>query len=396
MLNQPHSNPFTMHIHVTGLDLVDLSRFDQPTAYRMLGEEVRQQVWKICESKFAAFSNGELNGHIRRVRSIRKTIASRQRGNKTPLPICTALDEYCDCLQSWCEGANLVEFLLLEHQPAVDGIAITPFEVGLTLQDEYAGCQTGVYRDDDGTIIFWHTEEAHEGEQGQRFDRFRLAHFTLDRKEDPVALYSFIYPDLLPGPSFAWRSDGYVQLVDYLCLKPNLAISGAFANLATWVVLRLGMQVAPEVTIRYLAPFYDGYSLMHIHTDHAVPRAERVEFAADKQSMSSLGAEPGAFMFQVNIFSGQSAPLMRELEKDPNPDRQYLLDRIQRTEGGLHKLRAGSDHLRGIHRILKSKDGGPGAYKNPDVKAHLIGRMTATELRLHPTGGWAKGIIKRR
>jgi hypothetical protein len=278
----------------------------------------------------------------------------------------------------------------------IDGTAITPFDLALVLQDEYSGCQTGAYRDDDGSVIFWHTEEAHENEPAQRFDRFRLAHFTLDRRDEPVSVYSFIYPDLLPGPSFAWRSDGYVQMVDFLFLKPDLIRTGLFANLVTWVTLRLGMQMRPEQVVRHLAPFHDGYSLLYVNNLHAKPQAGRVEFAADKNSLSALSDQPGSFLFQVNIFSGQSAHLVHELERDPNPERQLLVDRIRRTEQGLCKLRPGSDHMRGIHRILKSKDGGPGAYNNPDVKAHLIGKMTSTELKLHPACSWAKGTLQHR
>ncbi len=385
-----------MHMHITGLDLVDLSRFDPMTAYRSLGEDVRKQVWKISERILTSLSSESLFKRIRRVRSIQKTIISKQRSSKIPLLICNALSEYQECLKNWSIGINFTDFLLQKKQPSIDGHAITPFDLALVLQDEYGGCQTGAYRDDDGSVIFWHTEEAHEKEPGQRFDRFRLAQFTLDRKDEPVSLYSFIYPDLLPGPSFAWRSDGYVQMVDFLILKPDLTRTGLFANLATWITLRLGMQLRPELVVRHLAPFFDGYSLMYVNNFHAKPQVGRIEFAANKHSPSSLGDQPGSFLFQVNIFSSQSAHLVHELEGDPNPERQLLIDRIHRTEQGLSKLRPGTDHMRGIHRILKSKDGGSGAYNNQDVKAHLIGKMTSTELKLHPAGSWAKGTLQHR
>ncbi len=385
-----------MHIHITGLDLVDLSRFDPLTAYRCLAEDVRLQVWKIAEEKFLPMSDADLVRRIRRARIIQQTITVKEQSNALSPLIRNALTEYIQCLSSWCEGADLEGFLHRSKLHAVDGTVITSLELGLAFQDEYSGCQTGAYRDSDGSIIFWHMEEASEKIPQQRFDRFRLAHFTLTSENEPVALYSFIYPDLLPGPSFAWRSDGYVQMVDFLFLQPDISPSGLFANLATWITLRLGMRVEPAQVIKQLAPYYDGYSLMYVHNLRGSPATGRIEYAANRCSVSSLGSQPGSFLFQVNIFSAQSADMAPTLEKDPNPERQFLVDRIQRTENAIRKMRATSDHMRSIHRILKSKDGGPGAYSNPDVKAHLIGRITPTEIKLHPAGGIAKGLLKHR
>ena len=101
-----------------------------------------------------------------------------------------------------------------------------------------------------------------EEEPGSGFDLLRIAAFNVGDEHHPVVMNAFIYPDLLPGPAFGWRSDGFAQGVDKLHIRdfPELK-RGMLANVVTWLTLRLGAAMAAREIIASLQPYYDGYAL---------------------------------------------------------------------------------------------------------------------------------------
>jgi hypothetical protein len=231
-------------------------------------------------------------------------------------------------------------------------------------------------------VLLWHTEEdVHEA--GSRFDKLRVATFRVDEQHQMSA---FIYPDLLPGPAYCWRSDHFIQAVDSLPLRPA---PGAFmlANIATWVTLRLGQAVRPEVVIAALAPFVDGYALTVVQEKEGEISASKIEFAGDQFLVSPLGHEPGSFLFQVNLCSNKEAALAAAYDAVEADHRQTLESRITRTARAIGKFKPRGQASLHFFRLLASRLGGDYAYANEDVKSYFIGRISRSGLEIQLEAG---------
>jgi len=288
-----------------------------------------------------------------------------------------AVSEYLECLSAWADGAGLVHF---EH-PAL--AAFGPHgqtNLAMFLQNDCTGCQTGMYREQDGSVVLWHTEEDVEDEPGSGFDILRIAEFNIGDETHPVIMRAFIYPDLLPGPAFGWRSDGFSQAVDTLHIRdfPNMT-HGILANVVTWLTLRLGPAMDIREVIESLQPFYDGYGLSIVYVQDGAVHACKNEFAADRIFTSRLDERAESFLFQVNILTDRSHPWVPELE-DLHPDQCGLYE--QRLSRTLHAMQnkdgksGEADSMRFLFDLITSQAGDRWAYANPDVKAYFIHRQS--------------------
>jgi hypothetical protein len=237
-----------------------------------------------------------------------------------------------------------------------------------------------MYRQANGSVVLWHTEEDVEYAPGSGFDQLRLAKFTINEGGSPVVLYAFIYPDLLPGPAFGWRSDGFAQAVDTLHIKfrPEQR-GGILANSLTWLTLLLGPSWDPIEVVRQIGPYYDGYALNNVSLRDGKVCAGKLEFTADHILSSILDGAPGEYLFQVNIFSQDHHGWVKELEQIEPRWKDLFQQRIYRTEEYIQNR----DHLSGkqedmsfFFELLTSQAGGGWAYANPDVKAYIILRMS--------------------
>ena len=284
--------------------------------------------------------------------------------------------EYLDCLEAWADGAGLVGF---EHPVLADQQSISPLELALFLQHDSTGCQTGMYRQEDGSVILWHTEEDIEFEAGSGFDQLRLAAFNVGDGKDPITMHAFIYPDLLPGPAFGWRSDGYAQAVDSLHVRACAdQQAGILANIATWLTLRLGPDCDPGKVIKDMGPYFDGYALNGVSVRGGKAHAEKHEFTANHILSTILGDQPGSYLFQVNIFSQKKHLWIRELEDLPTEDRRLYKRREWYTRKALqnkdHRVGAAGD-MGFFFNLICSRSGIRWPYANTDMKAYFILRQ---------------------
>ena len=128
-------------LHLPGPGLAEM--------HRQLGEEVRPQAQSILARRLEALNvAGALPERLRLLRRswlLAQEKAARLQGRSLPVlrRVGAALAEYLDCLSAWAQGAGLA------GGPADrDGI-----ELALLLQDDLSGCQTGVYRLADGSVM---------------------------------------------------------------------------------------------------------------------------------------------------------------------------------------------------------------------------------------------------
>ena len=167
-----------------GLVFIDLTQYDLRTAHHRLGEHVRPQVQKILQQRLDRLDSAHIGLLLQQARACAETLPAKIEDKQMDLRLRGAVQEYIDCLEAWADGAGLVGLhpALGSHEHA------SLLELALFLQHDSTGCQTGMYRQEDGSVILWHTEEDIEFEDGSGFDQLRLASFNVGNGSTPVTI----------------------------------------------------------------------------------------------------------------------------------------------------------------------------------------------------------------
>ncbi|HSJ58137.1 MAG TPA: hypothetical protein VLC95_13220 [Anaerolineae bacterium] len=350
---------------------LDFSALDVAAAHRALGREVSGQVRAILRRKLDGLDESALAAQARLVRACRAALDSKLATPEIELPVRSALGHYLASLSAWAEGAGLDRFAAENvHRLQVDSAPLTGDELALWLQSEQGGCQTGIYRDHDGSIILWHTEEDVEAAPGARFDRLRL--FSFHAATPGTVATSFIYPDLLPGPTFGWSSDLYVQAVDSLFVRVPEAHGAVLPNVVAWMRLYMGREIDTERLLRSMAPYGGGYAMLTVHHDGQGWQGEKVEFAGSRQLSARLSDRPGDSIFQVNVCADRESEIAQAYEEIEPARRALFEHRMTRTGRLVEAIRRSDDRVEGFRRLLASRAGGDFAYSNVDVKATFL------------------------
>jgi hypothetical protein len=370
------------------LQFLDYTRLDLADAHRELGKQVSEQVWRILNQRLEVIKHRRLAIRINQAKECWRSLQERTKRRGVAEPLRIAIYEYVTCLEAWSEGLDLAHFT---HPALVEEVtgagALTPVELGLVLQHDNVGCQTGMYRYESGCVQLWHTEEDADWKSGSRFDKLRIARFQNGVENQTGKFHAFIYPDLMPGPAFSWRDDGYVQAVDTLLLhNPPPLTDGMLANIICWLALRLGMSVNTLDMLELLHPFLDGYAMNIIWPKNRFVNADRYEFAGDRVIGSRLDGEPGSYLFQVNYFSDRTDSSLQAMEALPRHSQRVLSRRIDRTVQALQNHKANTSRAglktRDFFRLITSKAGGNWAYANKDVKAYFLCQVGPDEMEI--------------
>lgn len=367
---------------------LDLSSLDIVAAHHELGAEVRNQVETSLLARLGSLDHTQLLRQVQRARQSRSAILHRLRSRAIDGRIRSAVRMYLHCLSAWTSGAQLVSVARRNLKGLlVDGLPVSADDLAIMLQDEEAGCQTGVLREDERSIILWHTEESGEPQGCSRFDKLRLVSFRVPGRGWPRVITAFVYPDLLPGSAFAWSGGDFVQAVDTLHVRPFETPSAIPVNTVTWLRLILGGDGDSAGIARALAPFSGGYALTSAHRTASSVRADKVEFAAGMVESSTLPETPGGALFQVNLFSDPASGIALENELIDSGRRRLLERRIARTQRMLRLITNSTDRISGVCRMLASRVGGSYAYCNEAVKAYMICRMSVEDASVRVGAG---------
>jgi hypothetical protein len=366
-----------------GFTFLDFTGYDLQTAHRHLGKHVRPQVHKILSQRLDRLNPTKFSLLLKQAQSCAELLTDKLADLRWDSVIHRALQEYVDCLTAWGDGAGLRNF---DHPALADHIPHCTLDLALFLQHDSSGCQTGMYRQADGSVILWHTEEDIEFDDGSGFDQLRLAAFNVGDENDPVSMHAFIYPDLLPGPAFGWRSDGYAQAVDTLHTREIPFLKGGMlANIATWITLRLGPGYDTARVIESLGPYFDGYALNVVSVQGGEVRAEKYEFAENHILPNFLGEQTGNYLFQVNIFSQDEPDWVKQVEELPASDHKLYIQRMKYTQEAIHN----KDFLAGeavdmcfFLKLISSRSGVKWPYANTDMKAYFILHQNTQETEI--------------
>jgi len=368
---------------ITPLDCRD---FDTVSAHHRLGQDARAQIHKILAKRLDDLGGEEqTTQQIRSARKLQKALNAKLQIPALDENIRAAVGQYQDCLSAWAQGAGLAGFGHPNLAEAVDGLPVHAVDLATLLQMDEVGCQTGVLRESDGAVILWHAEEDYEDSPGQRFDRLRIFFFRAANEQSAAG---FIYPDLLPGPTFGWQAGDFVQAIDTLHVRPLAFEDAILPNTLAWLSLYLGNQVTRQELAEQLGPFQGGYSLTAAHRQAGRVSVEKVEFANQQVAVNHLEHAAGECLFQTNVIRDLSQPIGAEEQTSPE-SRAWNEQRMARTERLLKVIQASAKPLTGVFRLLRSRLGGESAYANRDVKAYLVCRMTVEKTSIWVGAGAA-------
>lgn len=355
------------------LNIINCTQLDTVAAHRLLGQDARAQIHKILAKRLNDQGSAErVAGQIRQARRYQAALKARLQIPHLDEVVKVAIGEYTTCLAAWAEGAQLADFQHSFLESKVDNLPVTAANLAMLLQEDETGCQTGVYRERDGSVIMWHVEEDDEKSPGQRFDKLRLFSFRAHGRQIATG---FIYPDLLPGPTFAWQGDNFVQAVDTLHVKPVDFDDSILPNTLAWLGLYLGTRTTRKELAKRLGPFRGGYSLTATYKKEGWVNVEKVEFANDMVEASTLENSMGSYLFQTNTLRDPSLPIGAQ-EQVSAESRAWNGARYARTARFMRVVQQSDHALPLVFRMLQSRAGGDLAYSNKSAKAYLVCQMT--------------------
>jgi hypothetical protein len=359
---------------------LDYSSLDLVEAHHQLGIEVKPQAQKLLTAKLDGLPDHKLAAAIRIARRVESCLAEKTALDQLPDPIAGALSQYRDCLEAWSQGAELdrasgVDFsrLLVDNEPA------TRLQLALLLQDDTPGCQSGIYRKQDGSIILWHVEE--DGIPG-RFDQLRIATFRQSQENKNEQIHAFIYPDLLPGPAFCWSGNAYVQATDSLHLRHLPEEATMLANITTWVLMILGIRADPLDVIKALGPYWDGYAVVRAANQEGKINASVSEFAGTMAENQILDDQPGNFQYHGNALCDPAGAMAVKYESKSWAFRRKMEKRFTRTCDTIELQKSSDLGLDFFLDLVSSRKAGSWDYATPEVKAYFISRLSPAGLQI--------------
>ena len=344
-----------------------------PQAHGKLGRELRTVICRVAKQRLRNTPPAEFDQQIAIVRDSRRRLEARAASQLTLPVLREGLEEYLKSLDAWAAGSELTS--ILRGQMA-GGQSVTPQELALWLQDDNAGCQTGMLRLAGGDVLFWHTEEDTIG----LFDRPRLAELSAGGQ----SWHAFVYPYLLPGPAFGWHA-GYFHAVDSLHLKrPEHGVPTA---VAAWLAWRFGS--AAYFDLVRICPFIDGCAVNRVERSAEGVAASVHEIGWLDASLRELPGVRNKLLFQANCVGRVPSRLSRR-ESLPAVERDRYCARGQRARTAIAELTAQAQvSPQQIVDLLAAKSGGSYANANADVKAHCVGLATTDRIELYVQSGAA-------
>lgn len=260
-------------------------------------------------------------------------------------------------LEQICEKNEVIQALRSE------GVEITPLHLAVELHNDNVGCQTGIRRQADGSVIFWHMEEDAEvlnddGSLPEGKLSQRLVQLSIGKGENAREILAFDIPSLLPGGAF-FVEDKRIVGVDSYYLKSKGVKPGTLANLTLATMLALGKTAEIEDVAKLLGPHCDGYAVSEVKIDNSEVIGKVVEFLGkDVLSPKMLGRNEGNRKTKVNLadrrFSGKE-----EFERGEKTEFEKRIHRFERWFNLVSSWYGkGAIQLQSIMRLMQNRVGG--------------------------------------
>jgi len=357
------------------LEVIEITADTMTQAHRLLGQEVSAQAKQHLTRHLDEYRNyEEFAKRMTLMTKIYRQMLLKTHDPSISSDIKFGLQEYLDCMVAQSQGIGtqtlqhpLLDQYLSEHPGEEDFLYHTLLQ--LENQNDNVGCQSGMVRHDEQTLL-WHTEEDYEEEKGERTDKPRLVKFNIGGQ----IKYSFIYPDLMPGPAFSFGPNFFYN-VDSTYTKANRKPS-ILANTAMWMAWFLAEKIPPQEVVHSLKPFLDGYILNYVWRPNSQSQFEagKIEFAHALSATYPLDGN------QPIISTNKLEPLSTVLdaEKMDQEETELFQERARRAKRSLHLINLtqdGSGSLENIRRMTgftSTKLQGEAGMSVDFTKAHAV------------------------
>ncbi len=361
------------------LNRIELHADTMVAAHAQLGDQLQKVIRRVAKARLRANSASKFEQQIRTTRRCREHLLDIAQQSDRAETLRQAIVEYLAALDAWSDAAGLEQ--CVPKNCAVDGQWVRGYELGLWLQDDNVGCQTGLLRRKDGSVLFWHTEEDTIG----YFDHPRLITFHVKEQ----LWVSFLYPYLLPGPAFGWHA-GKFHAIDSLDMRRTSDDRGCFTCVASWLAWRLGKTLDITEVIDALMPFVDGCAMNVIEVKAGQTIAATHELGRTRRVSRALATRSGSFSLQANMVAKEKCSLFKE-EGLSRAERLKYVNRVERATNAVQQVRHEREmQPEDVIAMLSSRRGGNYANANEDVKAYCVGVASreGIEVSVHP--GWAQ------
>ncbi len=349
-------------------------------AHEVLGKNMRAEIARVIKSKVATKTPKQFASEILFIRSCAEHFSHRVAKSSAPL---SAMGKtYISCLTAWAKGSGISTSLIpARYREKVP--SLTALDLAWWLQNDNVGCQTGMMRETDGGVIFWHTEEDNSGYLNKPYvASFKIPGFP--------PIHAFMYPFLLPGPAFAWNTE-FFQAVDFLYVGLKKRTAGTLANSIAWMSLWYGQKVALQKIVAAFGPYFDGYAVNTIKkSKNQKISGDKIEFGADAFFTTTLKTTPGSKLVQANCVSSATSTLFKKYNDSTAKKDWKLRQRVQRVNDWLmsfkktyHRLPRAAD----LTSLLASRNGKGYGFANTDVKAYVFGRVGKSNIDVNVDAG---------
>ncbi len=354
------------------MEVLYLPAHDLSFAHFQLGQQLAPIIQRMARKRLRATKQETFVSQILTTRRTLQYLTDRSQDTLLHPIVRRTIHEYLIALSNWARGADLDN--RLEKRRTPNNQLITGVELAMWLQDDNTGCQTGLVRRKDTSVLFWHTEEDTIG----YFDKPRLACFELREG----CWYTFLYPYLLPGPAFGWHNN-YFQAIDSLSVQRDTSYRATYSSVASWIAWRLAGQVPTEEIIRAVLPTHDACAINTVMLQENKVTAHNHVYGAYSLITRALPTAAGQHLFQTNLMQDTKGSLAK-LEDVKASERTKYCQRAERTAAALADANDPRDiEPTEVLQMLASKEGGSYAYANKDVKAHCVGVMSRSGLELY-------------
>ena len=392
------------------LEIIKVEAASFPEAHTILAESVRDQVRHNVEHRLNDMEQADFYESLNLASaSISKFIENFVNNPELTDKYKNVASEYLESLKVWSKTINFSEISHPYIQEAMSKKGVTGEElnilVGYMLQDETVGCQSGTYKQGEKVYI-WHTEEDVEDSPGDRFDRSRILQVSVRGNAAQVEdRYSFVYPDLLPGPAYCFGKD-FFYCVDSQRAAEHNGTPDVPANFVCWVMWRMGKDADAREIVDTFSPYTSGYTINTANIirneDGVELKAGKIEFAYDL--VSEFTAAESKPLISLNVPEKGSAlfniddPTYAEVE----PWYKDREDRAQRLVGKLGNSHFGVNPY-SLFRMLGNGLGNANegaAFANRDVKSYVVTELSpdVTKVFAGPAtadkGDWDSKVVR--
>lgn len=327
-------------------------------AYRQLGGFRRKEIEHQAKRMRDAYPQAEEIGRDDIALMELKIMKLKSSPEEEDRAIAGGLIDYMAALTAFAQGARIDLNTAMAMQ----------VELGV------GGCQTGVKRETNGSVSFFHTEEDFEG--------YRITDTVMGKFPDGSVSYTS-YPEILPGAAFSITRTGKLIMVDSLFTK-EIDQPAIPAGVVPWLAWHLDGQVSTDQIAQKVSGFSGGYAVTEIWCEGGKTQVKTTEYANSAAPAVIEGPHKSdGWKIHDNTMSSTSPETLSE--EDMDGEYEYF-DKLWKTHTSIQPDATVSQVL--SHRLPgEEKPDYGGSVQNTFTFATVHGNMSGEGFEINVLGG---------